>query len=303
MRRHALDLAGIYPPIPTPFDNTGKIAEQALTENLHRWNQHKLRGYVVLGSNGELVLLNKEERLLVMRIARAAISEDKLMIAGTGCQSTQATIELTAGAAAIGADAALVVTPSYYRGLMTRDVLREHFYAVAEASPIPIIIYNIPACTGIDLDAETVAVLAEHENVIGIKDSGGNVTKLAEICHLTGTNFQVLAGSASFLLPALSVGAVGGILALANIAPAQCLLIRQAFLDRDLEQARQEQLRMIPVNTAITRRWGVPAVKAALDMLGMYGGPARRPLLPLSTETKGELRSILTVAGILHKDR
>jgi len=303
MRRHALDLAGIYPPIPTPFDNTGKIAEQALTENLHRWNQYKLRGYVVLGSNGELVLLNKEERLLVMRIARAAISEDKLMIAGTGCQSTQATIELTAGAAAIGADAALVVTPSYYRGLMTRDVLREHFHAVAETSPIPIIIYNIPACTGIDLDAETVAVLAEHENVIGIKDSGGNVTKLAEICHLTGPNFQVLAGSASFLLPALSVGAVGGVLALANIAPAQCLLIRQAFLDRDWENARQVQLRMIPANTAVTRRWGVPALKAALDMLGMYGGPARRPLLPLSTETKGELRSILTVAGILHKDR
>ena len=129
------------------------------------------------------------------------------------------------------------------------------------------------------------------------------MTKLAEICRLTSPDFQVLAGSASFLLPALCVGAVGGVLALANIAPAQCLLIRQAFLDRDLEEARQVQLRMIPANVAVTRRWGVPALKAALDMLGMYGGPARRPLLPLSTETKGELRSILTVAGILHEDR
>ena len=301
--RKEVDLAGIYPPIPTPFDCDGQVAEEKLTENLHRWNEYKLRGYVVLGSNGELVLMDEEERLLVLRTARAAIPEDRLMIAGTGCQSTQATIELTASAAAIGADAALVVTPSYYRGLMTRDVLREHFHAVAEASPIPIIIYNIPACTGIDLDAQTVAELGEHENIIGIKDSGGNVTKLAEICRLTGPDFQVLAGSASFLLPALSVGAVGGVLALANIAPAQCLLIRQAFLDRDLEQARQIQLRMIPVNTAITRRWGVPALKAALDMLGMYGGPARRPLLPLSTETKRELRAILTMAGILHEDR
>ena len=303
MRKEGLDLAGIYPPIPTPFDCDGQVAEEKLTENLDRWNEYSLRGYVVLGSNGELVLMDEQEKLRVLRTARAAIPEDRLMIAGTGCQSTQATIELTASAAAIGADVALVVTPSYYRGLMTRDVLREHFHAVAEASPIPIIIYNIPVCTGIDLDAETVATLAEDENIVAIKDSGGNVTKLAEICRLTSPDFQVLAGSASFLLPALCVGAVGGVLALANIAPAQCLLIRQAFLDRDLEGARQVQLRMIPANVAVTRRWGVPALKAALDMLGMYGGPARRPLLPLSTETKGELRSILTVAGILHEDR
>jgi len=298
-----LDLSGIYPPIPTPFDSDGKIATLAVSENLHGWNQYPLRGYVVLGSNGELVLLSAQERVRVLETARDAIPPDKLMIAGTGCQSTEQTVELTKSAAAIGADAALVVTPSYYRGLMTKDALRKHFHAVAEVSSIPIIIYNIPSCTGIDLDAESVAALAEHENIIGIKDSGGNVIKMAEIGRLTGPDFQVLAGSASFLLPALSVGAVGGILALANIAPVQCLGIWQYFLDRKWEEARQMQVRMIPVNTAITRRWGVPAVKAALDTLGMYGGPVRPPLLPLSNETKQKLRVILRRAGILHEGK
>ena len=303
MNNKTLDLSGIYPPIPTPFDSDGKIAALALSENLHGWNKCPLRGYVVLGSNGELVLLSEQERVRVFEIARDAIPPDKLMIAGTGCQSTGQTVELTKSAAAIGADAALVVTPSYYRGLMTKDVLRKHFHAVAEVSSIPIIIYNIPSCTGIDLDAETVATLAEHENIIGIKDSGGNVIKMAEIGRLTGNGFQVLAGSASFLLPALSVGAVGGILALANIASGQCLGIWQHFLNREWEEARQMQMRMIPVNTAVTRRWGVPAVKAALDMLGMYGGPVRPPLLPLSSERKQQLRDILRRAGILSKGK
>ena len=303
MSTQLLDLAGIYPPIPTPFDQDGKISKLALTENLRRWNHHRFRGYAVLGSNGELALLSEQERLRVLQIARDAIPAGKLMIAGTGCQSTKATVELTKGASAIGADAALVVTPSYYRGLMTRDALRAHFYAVADASSIPIIIYNIPSCTGIDLDAETVAALAEHDNIIGIKDSGGNVVKMAEIGRLAGPDFQVLAGSASFLLPALSVGAIGGILALANIAPSQCLEIRQSFLDQEWEQARQLQMRMIPVNTAVTRRWGVPAVKAALDMLGMYGGAPRPPLLPLSNEKRQQLRDTLHRAGILDEGK
>ncbi|MEA3239384.1 MAG: dihydrodipicolinate synthase family protein [Candidatus Bipolaricaulota bacterium] len=303
MNKKTLDLSGIYPPIPTPFDSDGKIATLALSENLHGWNQYPLRGYVVLGSNGEFVLLSAQERVRVLKTARDAIPPDKLMIAGTGCQSTEQTVELTKSAAAIGADAALVVTPSYYRGLMTKDVLRKHFHAVAEISSIPIIIYNIPSCTGIDLDAETVAALAEHENIIGIKDSGGNVIKMAEIGRLTRSSFQVLAGSASFLLPALSIGAVGGILALANIAPVQCLEIRQHFLDRKWEEARQMQMRMISVNTAITRRWSVPAVKTALDMLGMYGGPVRPPLLPLSSEKKQQLHDILHRAGILSEGK
>jgi len=294
-----LRLEGIYPPIPTPFDAKGHVATKALTGNLRIWNRYELRGYVVLGSNGELVLLNDQERLRVLEVARAAIPADKLMIAGTGCQSTLQTIELTRQAAGIGADAALVVSPFYYKGQMTSGVLIEHFQKVADVSPIPVIIYNMPGCTGIDLDATTVIAIAEHENIIGIKDSGGNVVKMGEIRHLAGPTFQVLAGSASFLLPALSVGAVGGVLALANIAPHQCLAIRQHFLDNEWDQARALQIQMIPVNTAVTRGWGVPALKAAMDMLGMYGGLPRPPLLPLSEDRKQELRSILIEGKII----
>jgi len=299
MVHNALRLNGIYPPIPTPFDGDGRVAAGALTENLQTWNQYELSGYVVLGSNGELVLLNEQERLRVLETARAAIPSGKLMIAGTGCQSTVETIDLTKKAAAIGADAALVITPSYYKGRMNTEALVQHFHTVADTSCIPVIVYNIPAYTGIDLSADTVTALAEHENIIGIKDSSGNVIKMGEIRRLAGSDFQVLAGSASLLLPALSVGAAGGILALANIAPVQCLAIRQHFLDNEWEQACELQVRMIPVNTAITSGWGVPAVKAAMDMLGMYGGPPRAPLLPLLEETKQALFSILIEGKVI----
>lgn len=294
-------LDGIYPPIPTPFDDQGRFAPGALADNLAHWNQFDLRGYVVLGTNGEYVFLTEEEKVQVLKAARAAIPSDKLMIAGTGCEATGITIELTKRAADLGADAALVITPSYYTGHMTPEVLIHHFHAVADASPIPILIYNMPACTGIDLSAATVAAIAEHPNIIGIKESGGNVVKMGDIRRLAGPAFQVLAGSASFLLPGLSVGAVGGILALANIAPAQCLAIRQHFLDGEWEQARELQVRMIPVNTAVTRGWGVPALKAAMDMLGLYGGPVRSPLLPLSDDLKDRLRAILVESGVMHE--
>jgi len=300
MEQQILRLDGIYPPIPTPFDEQGNVATRALADNLAHWNQFDLRGYVVLGTNGEYVLLTEREKLQVLEAARAAIPPDKLMIAGTGCEATRGTIELTKRAAAIGADAALVITPSYYTNRMTPEALIHHFHAVAEASPIPILIYNMPACTGIDLSAETVAAIAQHPNVIGIKDSGGNLVKMGNIRRLV-PDCQVLAGSAGFLLPALSVGAVGGILALANIAPAQCLAIRQHFLNGQWERARELQVRMIPVNIAVTSGWGVPALKAAMDMLGLYGGPVRSPLQPLSDDLKDRLRAILVESGVMRE--
>jgi len=298
----AVQLDGIFPPIPTPFNSQGEIVAQALAKNLAHWNRFDLRGYVVLGSNGEFVFLSEQEKLQILEAARAVIPSGKLLVAGTGCQGTGETIDLTRKAAASGADAALVLTPSYYKGQMTPETLVQHHHTVADASPIPVIIYNMPACTGIDLTAETVATMAEHPNIIGLKDSGGDVVKLGNIRRLAGSDFQVLAGSASFLLPALSVGAVGGILALANIAPAQCLAIYQHFLDGEWGQAREIQVRMIPANTAVTRGWGVPALKAAMDMLGLYGGPVRPPLLPLPEESRRELRTILVRGGILQSE-
>jgi len=297
-RKRIFQLNGIYPPVPTPFNEDEQIAVEALRGNLAFLNRFALRGFVVLGSNGECVMLTEEEKILVMETARAAIPPNKLMIAGTGCQSTGETLRLTKKAAKIGADAALVITPSYYRNLMTTEALINHFRIIADESTIPILLYNMPACTGIDLDAETVLTLARHPNIMGMKDSSGDVVKIAEIRQKAGPAFQVLAGSGGFLLPALSVGAIGGIMALANIAPAQCIAILQLFLERRQKEARELQVLMIPVNSAITSRWGVPALKAAMDSIGMYGGPVRLPLLPFPDDFRQHLESILAESGI-----
>jgi 4-hydroxy-2-oxoglutarate aldolase len=296
--KRMLLLDGIYPPIPTPFDGKGKVSVEALKSNLSFLDQFDLRGFVVLGSNGEYVMLSEEEKLSVMKTARAVLPADKLVIAGTGCQSTAETLHLTGKAAEIGADAALIITPSFYRRQMTPEVLINHYNTIADDSPIPILLYNMPACTGIDLEVETISSLARHPNIIGIKDSSGDVTKLASIRQLSGPGFQILAGSGGFLLPALSVGAIGGIMALANIAPNACIAIRRYHLEGRQVEARELQLRMVPVNTAVTSRWGVPALKAAMEMIGMYGGPVRLPLLPISEDIRRQLNSLLVNSGL-----
>lgn len=288
-----IKLDGIFPPIPTSFDLDENLAHDKLRSNLNRLTQFDLSGFLVLGSNGEKVMLSDAEKKQVFETAREAIPVDKLMLAGTGEQSTRATILLTNSAAECGADAALVLNPSYYKGLMSKAALVEHYQKVADASRIPIIIYNMPACSGLDLNAEIIIELAGHPNIIGIKDSGGNIVKLGSIVRATRPEFQVLAGSAGFLLAALAIGAVGGILALANIAPRQCLDIYRNYLKNDLEKARQVQLKMIPVNTAITSAGGVPALKAAMDHLGLYGGPSRKPILPVSESVKESLFRLL----------
>jgi len=251
-----LDLHGIFPPIPTPFDETGAIDRVALAAHLDFLSTFDLSGYVVLGSNGEAVHLSMEERNSFVELARSLIPKDRLLIVGTGCPSTHQTIDVSKSAADLGADAVLVLPPHYYRGLMTREALTKHFHAVADAVDIPVAIYNMPACTGLDMDVATIAALAKNPNIIGLKDSGGNVTKLGALHQLLGDGFQILAGSASFLLPSLSVGAIGGVLALANIAPAQCLAIREKAMAGDWEGAREIQVRVIEANVAVTGRWG-----------------------------------------------
>ena len=292
-------LKGIFPPIPTAFDAGGDIDAAALTENLVWWNRFNLSGIVVLGSNGEAVLLDETEKLRWVEAARAGLPEDRSMIVGTGLQSTRATIALTRAVATAGADFALVLPPFYYKRLMSDRVLERHFRDVADASPVPVVLYNMPACTGIDLSAELVVGLAGHENIVALKDSSGDVVKLGRIHSELSDGFRLLAGSAGFLLPALSVGAVGGVLALANVAPKQCTEICRLFAEGASEAARELQIRMISPNTAVTRRWGVPGLKAAMDMLGLRGGPVRPPLLPLGGEQRAQLRSILLEARIL----
>jgi len=299
MDKSAVSLSGVFPPIPTPFDARGEVDTQALAENLTRWNRYDLAGYVVLGSNGEAVYLTEEEKLRVLETARPAIPAGKLMIAGTGCESTRGTIAFTRQAALAGADAALVVTPHYFGSKMTPDSLVRHYQAVAGASPIPVVLYNVPKFTHVDMDAAAIARAARHPNVVGIKDSGGNLAKLADVVRLAGPDFQVLAGSAGFFFAGLALGAVGGVLALANVAPQQCIDIYRLFKAGQWEEAAELQRRMVPVNAAVTARFGVAGLKAALDMLGYYGGPVRSPLLDLAESERQVLQGILAEGGLL----
>lgn len=293
----AVSLAGIFPPIPTPFGETGDVDHDALCANLERWHDYDLSGYVVLGSNGETALLSAKEKQGILRAARSAIPQNKLLIVGTGCESARQTIELTAFAAQAGADAALVLTPHFYG--MKQANLVSYYAAVADASPIPVILYNVPKFTHMDMDAATIAQIAMHPNVIGIKDSGGNITKIADTVQQTDDAFHVLAGSAGFLLASLVLGAVGGIVALANVAPQQAIDIYRLYKEGLLEEAAELQRRMIPVNAAITARFGVPGLKAALDILGWRGGPVRLPLLDLGLEDRHTIESILRTGAVL----
>jgi 4-hydroxy-2-oxoglutarate aldolase len=295
----ALSMAGIFPPIPTPFDANGELDLQALAFNLQKWNQYPLAGYVVLGTNGEFPYLSETEKLTFLEAARKHIPAGKLFMAGTGCESTHTTIALTKKVAALGADVALLITPSYYKSKMDAAGLTDYYLKVAEASPIPVSIYNMPANTNVDMPADLIVKLSQHPNVVGVKDSGGNLAKLGEIVRYARAGFQVLAGSAGFLYPALCLGAVGGVLALANIAPQQCCDIQSLYSQGKHAEARDLQLRMIVPNTAVTGKFGVPGLKAAMDMLGYRGGAPRSPLLPLPDGQKEVLRGILKDAGIL----
>ena len=220
-------------------------------------------------------------------------SKDKIVLAGSGMESTIATIDMTRAMAEAGADAAVVITPCYFKNRMTDQALLSHFTAVADSSPIPIILYSVPANTGLDLSVEVAVKLSAHPNIIGIKDSGGDITKIGQLVHATkGQNFQVLAGSASFLLAALHVGAVGGICALANVLPREVAHLQSMYSEGKWKEATSLQHRLIRPNGLVTRGLGVPGLKKAMDWKGFYGGPVRRPLLPLNSQEENTLRKV-----------
>ncbi len=295
-----ISLAGIFPPIPTPFKSNEDLDLDHLQSNLEHWNQEPLGGYVVGGSNGEFPFLTAQERVEVVRAARQVIPRDRLLIAGSGMESARETMDLTRRMAEAGADVAIVVTPNYYKARMSVSALEGYFRQVADASPIPIMLYSVPANTGLDLPAQAVIALAQHPNIIGMKDSGGDVTKIGLMVHETrGTGFQIVAGSAGFFLGALAVGAVGCVPALGNIAGSKLAQLLQAFQRGDLDTARAVQLPLIEANYAVTSRFGVPGLKAAMDMVGHYGGPVRSPLMPLARDEQETLRRILVKSGIL----
>lgn len=292
------DLRGIFPPITTPFVD-GKMAYDKLADNIAKWNKSGLKGYVAFGSNGEYVYLSDEEKLEVVKTVVASAAPGMKVIAGTGCESTWQTIQLTNACARLGAHAALVVTPFYYGGRMNEAALFQHFTAVADKADIPILIYNVTKFTNINVSVGLTARLSQHPNIIGIKDSNGNVSSLGEMVNAVDKDFSVLVGTAGALFGALTLGAVGGVLALANVAPEACVRIQQLLKQGEMEAARALQIRMLPVNTAVTATYGVPGLKAALDMLGYFGGNPRPPLLPASEKERSEIKAILKTAGLL----
>ena len=293
-------LQGIYAPIPTPFKD-GKIAYDELGKNLKFWLESDLAGVVVMGSNGEFVLLSPEEKGELTRFVCAAFKGKKPVIAGTGAESTVETIRLSREAAEAGADAVLVVTPNYYKGEMTDPALARFYKEVADASPRPVILYNMPRNAGINISAKLAVELAKHPNIIGIKDSGGNIVQIADMIRNAPASFSVFAGSASFLYTSLVLGATGGTLALANIFPNECARLQRLFETGKMKEARDLQMVLIDSNNAVTARWGIPGLKAAMEMIGLYGGDPRPPLLPLGEADREALRKILTQTGFFPK--
>ncbi|HNV34954.1 MAG TPA: 4-hydroxy-tetrahydrodipicolinate synthase [Bacillota bacterium] len=286
-------IKGVFAPIATPFTDAGGLDFQSLKKNMEIWDKTRLAGYVVLGSNGEANFLTFDEKVsLVAEVAR--INEGrKLIIAGTGVETTAETIKLTAETAKAGAQAALVLPPFYFKAAMGNAALSMHYRAVADASPIPIMLYNMPGNTGLNLTSGLVAELSNHPNIIGIKDSGGNIVQISEIVAKSKPGFIVFAGSGSFLLPTLAVGGKGTTAALANIAADELADIYDAFMAGDMQKAKQAQLKVMDINAAVTSKWGVPGLKAAMDMMGYIGGRPRLPMLPLPEKEKAELAKIV----------
>jgi len=283
------------PPIATPFEN-GEPALDRLKENLEKWNRTELSGYLVLGSNGEAVYLNEQERLSVVEASREAIPSSKLMLVGTGMESTRETIRFSNQAAKMGADYALVVTPSYFKGSMKPQILFDHFTSVADSSQIGILLYNVPKFTGINIEPDLVARLSEHPNIVGIKDSSGNIGQLSEIVHLSQKGSAVFTGSAPVFFTALCAGAVGGILAVANVVPQEYCRIQALFHKGQLEEARELQNRLTPLAKAVTVTHGIGGLKVAMDLAGYFGGEPRAPLQKPGKAAEEELRRLLARA-------
>ena len=294
-----MELHGIFAPITTPFCADGdSLALDHLKQNFVFYNRTKLAGYVVGGSTGEAILLSSDETDRVFAAVTEHAAPGKLLIAGTASESRVDTIARTRRAAELGYKVALVRTPHYYKPLMTHSALLEFFRGVADASPIPVLVYSIPQFTGVEVPADLVARLAEHPNICGIKESWGKLPVVKEILAAAPKRFQTLVGSASIIEPSLKLGAVGAILALADVVPDLCVELYEAALTGNSARAEELQKQIAPVAQKCVSEAGIAGVKFAMDRLGLFGGSVRSPLLPLSEEKKSEVIAALSMLQI-----
>ena len=288
----SLKLQGIYPPITTPFDHNGNIYAAKVEHNVEKWNRTALSGYVVMGSTGESVMLTTDEKVTMWDLVAKHAAAGKLLIAGTGMESVRETVCLTNQAAAMGYQAAMVRTPHYYKNLVNRADAQTLFYrAVADQSKIPLIIYNWPQATGVDIPVEAVVAISEHPNVIAIKESSGNLEKVMQMIREVKPGFQVMVGSAPTLWPSLLMGACGAILAYANAAPYSVIAIWEAYRTREEAAGLDWQNRIGRASALVTTKYGVPGLKYAMDLNGYYGGPPRLPLCPPTEAARREIEA------------
>jgi 4-hydroxy-2-oxoglutarate aldolase len=291
--------SGIFTPIVTPFASDDSLDERALVSNIERWMDTRLTGLVVLGSNGEAAQLDDAEADRVIDLARQAVPRDRPLIAGTGRESTRATIVATRRAAAAGVDAVLVRTPSFFKAQMTTDVFVRHYGDVADSSPVPVLLYNVTMFTGVNLLPDAVERLAAHPNIVGLKESGSDIAQIAELVQRTPDDFTVLAGSATTFFQALCAGVDGAILAVAAILPDTCVRLAELVRDNRIAEARQLQRTLLPVARSVGGTHGVPGLKTALDLAGYTGGVPRPPLRPAPPAITETIRGQLEALGAL----
>ena len=287
-----MKLQGIFPALTSSFDHQGSLYRAKVFHNIEKLNQVALSGYVVCGSTGETPLLSVPERLQLMQWVREASAEGRILIAGVGAESVHETVNTANCAAEIGYHAALVLTPFYYRNQMHRpDTQAVYFRAVADRSKIPVLIYNIPQVTGYDVPVDVVAELSHHPNIVGMKDSSGNLERMEQVCRAVKPGFQTLSGSGVNFPQALKLGASGAILAIANPLPYACVTIWEAFRTREEEAVADWQNRITPPGRLIATKYGIPGLKYAMDLNGYYGGPPRLPMTPPSAEARAEIEA------------
>jgi 4-hydroxy-2-oxoglutarate aldolase len=292
-------LKGIIPALSTPFDAQGAVALARMRENIAAYNRIGLSGYLAFGSTGESVLLDRAEFEAVLAVVREAATPGRILIAGTGTESTAETISRTEVAAKLGYDYALVCPPCYFKPAMTSQVLVEHYRRVADAARIPILLYSVPQYTGVAIEVDVAARLSEHPNVAGMKDSSGNVDRVGAILAAVPERFELLTGASTTVYPSMAVGAKGGILALADFLPELCISLFDAIVARDAQKALELQRRLIPPTNRIVGAMGVAGVKYAMDRRGYYGGPVRAPLLPLGEAQKKEVENLMAALAPL----
>lgn len=289
----SLNLSGVFPPVPTPFTADESIDPAALRHNIRQLLRAPLRGAVVLGSNGEAPLINDDDSVALIEAARAEVPRDRVLIAGTGRESTRETIRFTRRAAEAGADAVLVRTPSFFKGQLTADAFVRHYTALADVAAVPVLLYNYTALTGVTLHPEAVAALSQHPNIAGMKESGTDEALIASYGRHTSSGFSLLAGTVTALHASVAAGATGAILASAVVFPERSIELFELLRAGSLGAARALQQRIVAVNKLVTATYGVAGLKLAQDLSGQRGGLPRLPLLPAPAAARDEIAAAL----------